>query len=112
MNIRHPDYGLLILAHPSLPDYPPRWILRQQRSMQNPVFPGRTPIRLPTDKPLVLRYGLVIHHGEAGEAQLRSWHADYAARGVLDKSVSDGGNSDGGLLDGVSPVAAPKAPSP
>ncbi len=80
MNIQHPEYGLAMLAHPSLPDYPPRWILRQQRSMQNPVFPGREPVLLPTDKPLVLRYGLVIHPGTASRSAVEGWHADYVAR--------------------------------
>ena len=38
--------GLAILCHPSTPNYPAPWILRQKASMQNIVFPGRERIRL------------------------------------------------------------------
>ncbi|QDU92648.1 DUF6807 family protein [Lignipirellula cremea] len=76
--------GVAILQHPSLPKYPQTWILRRQKSMQNPVYPGRNAVVLPTDAPQVLRYRLVVHRG-AGEPQLlRKWQADYAA----DQAVS------------------------
>ena len=39
------------------------WILRRRGSMQNAVYPGATPVPLPMEKPLVLRYRLVIHRG-------------------------------------------------
>jgi len=41
-----------------------QWILRQTRSMQNPVFPGREPVAVPRDRPLILKYRLVIHQGD------------------------------------------------
>lgn len=71
--------GVAILCHPSVPGFPQKWILRKARSMQNPVFPGRTPIALPTDKPLELRYRLVVHRGAASQEQLQSWFDEYAA---------------------------------
>jgi hypothetical protein len=71
--------GVTILCHPSLPDFPQQWILRKSRSMQNPVFPGRTPIKLPTKEPLKLRYRLIMHRGAASQDQLTGWFNDYVA---------------------------------
>lgn len=71
--------GVTILCHPSVPGYPQRWILRQKRSMQNPVYPGRHPVPLKVDDPLVFRYRLVLHRGEVTAEQIRKWHAAYSA---------------------------------
>lgn len=37
-----------------------QWVLRQEPSMQNCAFPGRTPVQVPTDRPLTLRATLDI----------------------------------------------------
>jgi hypothetical protein len=71
--------GVTILSHPSVPGFPQRWILRQKRSMQNPVFPGREAVTLPTDCPLVFRYRMVLHRGEASADQIRAWQAAYSS---------------------------------
>ena len=70
--------GVTILCHPSLPGFPQPWILRQQRSMQNAVFPGRQAVAVPTDRPLVLRYRLVIHRGAARPGDIEGWQRLYA----------------------------------
>jgi hypothetical protein len=57
--------GITILCHPGNPDYPEPWILRQKGSMQNVVFPGRERIDILMNKPVVLRYRLIIHKGNA-----------------------------------------------
>jgi hypothetical protein len=69
--------GVTILVHPSTPGFPQRWILRQSRSMQNPVYPGRKPVPLATEKPTVLRYRLVLHKGEVGKPKIQEWQAVY-----------------------------------
>jgi hypothetical protein len=69
--------GVTILVHPSTPGFPQRWILRQARSMQNPVYPGRGPVPLATEKPTVLRYRLVLHHGEVESAEIQKWQEAY-----------------------------------
>jgi len=61
--------GVAILNHPSLPGFPPRWVLRHY-GMQNVAFPGREAIALPLDKPLTLRHRLVLHRGDAEEARV------------------------------------------
>lgn len=71
-------YGAAILQHPDNPLFPEAWILRHSKrfsNMQNPVYPWRYPVKLPTDEPTVLQYRLLLHRGmDIGQA----WEA-YAA---------------------------------
>ena len=69
--------GLAILCHDSSPGYPQPWILRGKGSAQNPVYPGRYPILLSCEKPLVLRYRLIIHRGDAHHIYLDKLQAEY-----------------------------------
>lgn len=71
--------GLAILAHASGPDYPPPWILRREDSMQNVKYPGATPVLLPRDEPLTLRYRLIVHQGRADQVPLARLHIRYNA---------------------------------
>lgn len=64
-------YGIVILDHPANNGYPQPWILRKQKSMQNIVFPGRTPLNIPTVKPLVLRYTMLVHNGKLKPGTIR-----------------------------------------
>ncbi len=70
--------GVTILCHPSTPGFPQPWVLRQSRSMQNPQFPGREPTPLSAEKPLTLRYRLIVHRGAASPSHIQSWQAAYA----------------------------------
>lgn len=70
--------GVAMLTHPTTPGFPQPWILRRRGSMQNPVYPGATPVLLPMEKPLVLRYRLVIHRGAASAEQIDRWQREYA----------------------------------
>lgn len=69
--------GISILCHPDTPNYPATWILRQKSSMQNIVFPGRERIDIPTDKPITLRYRLIVHDGKADDVRLPDLQAEY-----------------------------------
>jgi hypothetical protein len=69
--------GLTILCHTSTPNYPAPWILRQKTSMQNIVFPGRERIDVPMGKSIVLHYRLIIHNGNAANADLPKLQAEY-----------------------------------
>jgi len=69
--------GLAILCHKSSPGYPQRWILRRKGSAQNPVYPGREPVPLSREKPLVLRYRLIIHRGNVNYIDLDKLQAEY-----------------------------------
>jgi hypothetical protein len=70
--------GLALLCHPDMPDYPEPWILRQKGSMQNVVFPGSDRIDVPMDKPLVLKYRLIIHNGGSGSINLTRLQQEFA----------------------------------
>jgi len=56
--------GITVLTHPSLPLFPPPWIIRAKNSMQNPVFPGRDLFQLSSEKSLELYYRVLIHDGD------------------------------------------------
>lgn len=63
-------YGLAIIDHKNNPGYPQEWILRSSASMQNAAFPGRNPVVLDIDMPLVLRYTLLVHNGHMKGRQI------------------------------------------
>lgn len=69
--------GLAILCHKSSPGYPQPWILRRKGSAQNPVYPGRHPILLSREKPLVLHYRLIIHRYNVHHVNLDKLQAEY-----------------------------------
>ena len=75
--------GLAILCHPSLPNFPQPWIVRQKRSMQNPVWPGREPVPLSTQEQLILRYRMIIHRGDANDIDLDECFKEYAAQATF-----------------------------
>lgn len=68
--------GLAILGHSSLPQFPPKWVLRHY-GMQNVAYPGREPIALNADKPLVLRHRLVIHSGDVQKSRISDHQRAY-----------------------------------
>ncbi|MCA9136768.1 MAG: PmoA family protein [Planctomycetales bacterium] len=70
--------GLTVLCHPDSAGYPQPWILRSKNSMQNPVWPGRTPQLIPTDNPITLRYRVVIHRDPVAADLIQQWQNDYA----------------------------------
>jgi len=72
--------GFTILCHSSSPDFPQRWILRRQKSMQNAAYPGREPIPLSTETPLVLRYRLIVHRSEASVSKINTWEKEYSEK--------------------------------
>jgi hypothetical protein len=76
LNMSSRGRGLAILTHPANPQFPQPWILRPARSMQNPAWPGRHPVPLSEDEPLVLRYRLALHRGQLDRAALDKLQAE------------------------------------
>ncbi len=74
-----PESGVAVFCHPSNPGYPEPWIIRSEKSMQNPAFPGREPVAL-RQAGWRLRYRLVIHDKSLGSDELQKLFDDYAAR--------------------------------
>jgi hypothetical protein len=70
--------GLTVLTHPSTTGFPQPWILRARASMQNAVYPGRQPSAIPRDRPVILRYRIVLHRGELAAADIERLQAEYA----------------------------------
>lgn len=71
--------GLTVLTHPSTTGFPQPWILRARGSMQNAVYPGRQPVMILRDRPVILRYRLVLHRGELAPAEIERLQSAYAA---------------------------------
>jgi len=69
--------GLAVLCHDTIPGYPTPWILRQTESMQNAVYPGRYPVPVSRETPLVLCYRLVVHQGDDQQVNLDELQAQY-----------------------------------
>jgi len=63
--------GVVILSNPQNPAPSGSWIIRKKASMQNAAYPGRQPVVIPVDQPLVLKYSLLIFQGEMSEKQIK-----------------------------------------
>jgi len=59
--------GIVMVDNPQNPGYPQPWILRKQKSMQNAAFPGNTTLPISNQKPLVLKYSLLVYSGKINE---------------------------------------------
>lgn len=69
--------GVTLFCHPETPNYPAPWVLRNQTSMQNCVYPGRNRITVPLDKPLRLLYRLVVHDGGVQDVDVENLMSGY-----------------------------------
>lgn len=56
--------GVVIKSNPQNPAPSTHWIIRKSASMQNAAYPGRQPVSIPKDQPLVLKYSLVVFQGD------------------------------------------------
>ena len=74
--------GLTVLTHPTTTAFPQPWILRAKASMQNAVYPGRQPAAIPRDRPVILRYRIVLHRGELAPASIERLQAEYAGERI------------------------------
>ena len=50
--------------------------------MQNAVYPGRQPSAIPRDRPVILRYRIVLHRGELAPDEIGRLQAEYAAERI------------------------------
>lgn len=63
--------GGVIYSNKENPSPATSWIIRKSASMQNAAFPGRNPIAIPFDQPLILKYSLLVFQGEINAKQIR-----------------------------------------
>jgi hypothetical protein len=50
--------------------------------MQNAVYPGRQPVAIPRDRPVILRYRIVLHRGELAPAEIERLQTEYASETI------------------------------
>jgi len=62
--------GVVIWSDPSNPEPSTSWIIRKAASMQNAAFPGRKPIAIPFDRPLILKYSLFVYQDSMSQKQI------------------------------------------
>lgn len=72
-----PAGGVAVFCHPSNPGSPQPWVLRKEKSMQNPAYPGRVPVGLKKEG-LNLRYRMVIHKAGLEEKAIEELYQSYA----------------------------------
>lgn len=70
--------GVALLVHPESTAASASWILREKKSMQNSVFPGRIPRLLPPGG-WTLKYRLIVHDGSLSGPQLEALFQTYTA---------------------------------
>lgn len=63
--------GIVIVDNPQNPGYPQPWILRKRNSMQNAVYPGNGTIPISTQKPLILKYSMLVYSGSLSDKKIR-----------------------------------------
>ena len=63
--------GMAIWSDPTNPASPTSWIFSKVDSMQNAAFPGRTPLAIPFDQPLVLKYSLLVYQDNVTPKQIK-----------------------------------------
>jgi hypothetical protein len=71
--------SVAILRRPSPPQVPQKWVLRREKSMQNPIFPGRTPVDISPSQPTVLRYRIVLQRDTVNGDSLKQLLESYSA---------------------------------
>ena len=61
------DEGVIMISHRDNPGHPQPWIIRKENSMQNAMYPGRSPVMIPLGKPLHLNYRVIVYHELIGD---------------------------------------------
>jgi hypothetical protein len=65
-----PTSGVAVFCHPSNPGHPQPWILRSEKSMQNPAYPGRVPVSM-TREGWHFRYRMVVHKNDVNTEEIK-----------------------------------------
>ncbi len=65
------DEGVVMISHRYNPGHPQPWIIRKENSMQNVVYPGRSPVMIPLAEPLRLKYRVIVYQELIGDEILK-----------------------------------------
>lgn len=69
--------GVIIMARPNELKSFKGWILRKKDSMQNPAFPGREPITLSKDKPLIFKNKVIVYQEALSGEEIEKKYAEF-----------------------------------
>lgn len=65
------ELGVAVFAAPGHPGAPVHWLIRTSYAgVINPSWPGLKPVTLPPGQPVVLRYRIYVHSGDAGKGDV------------------------------------------
>lgn len=65
------ELGVAIFVSPDHPGFPTRWMIRNSYAgLINVSWPGLTPVVLKPGEPLILRYRIYVHRGDAAAAEV------------------------------------------
>ena len=76
MDFRMNDRAVAVFGYKDA-DGPHPWMLRNEKSMQNVPYPGRTPVAVPSEG-WRLKYRIIIHDNEFSEADIAKMHMEYS----------------------------------
>ena len=72
------DIGVAIFVSPDHPGLPTKWMIRNSYAgIINVSWPGLTPVVLKPGDPVILRYRIYVHRGDAASGDVKSVDADY-----------------------------------
>ncbi|NND34520.1 MAG: hypothetical protein HKN76_18185 [Saprospiraceae bacterium] len=71
------NFGIVIISHLDNPTHPEPWILRNNRSMQNVVYPGRKPAAISNREATKLKYRLIIYQDQMSVEKIQAIFSDY-----------------------------------
>ena len=70
--------GVAVLVHPSHPNHPPTWLIRNSYAgILNVSWPGVKPFTLKPGEPVTLRYRLYVHRGDVATGAVKQAYAAY-----------------------------------
>ncbi len=84
------ELGVAIFVSPDHPGFPARWLIRNSYAgLINVSWPGLKPVTLKPGEPVILRYRIFIHRGDARTADVASAYERYLKeRRVEDNPLS------------------------
>ncbi len=70
---------VIVMYHPQSTAQLRGWILRDKGSMQNPVWPGNQPLKLPTDQPYTIKVRMLIARESLSDNRIEQLFMDFKA---------------------------------
>ena len=83
------EHGIAIFVSPDHPGFPTKWMIRNSYAgLVNVSWPGLTPVILKPGEPIVLRYRIYVHRGDAAAAGIEAAYDRYVGKRAPDIPLS------------------------